>query len=1519
MKKSSKLLAILLVCVITAVSFPAIQLAPKADEPASTTYTFNFDESDAYDFYDSDYVDPENPEVGSAFTPPYTPAPNFTYEAITTDGSGFTGITEFFGEQETYSIGRIGDVVAREEGVTLSKDDNLGDVAEYVSPDSRVFEETAAAGQYLTSGSFKVCLGQVGRFSPVWVFGQNAEEAYVLNFGIRQSSTCTLRYQEAVLTADSHKFDYSAMPSGTTSEKLENASDVWLQFNFYYDDEGYLNISFTTYNGNALTGFKSENPIPYNERAFAFSYRYHQGDVPYYFDDVSLTFEALPEIMYETFNFEGNDDYSFVNNAYEDLDYGNQNGTLVIADSDPAVTHQTTTLSDNSVLQLGTITANTDKTLTIGNLGEFISPDTAVYTEYASMERPRVFTCGSFLMNINARYGQRNTGNSIIIFGQKTEEGQKYYYFLGFTNYSNNLCFNIYKVAAGTETTAFGTVSNNQQPYLQITATIETVINSRIDFSYDADGHYNITVTDVYNTYDSSETPVTASFEYTDATFSPSERMLAFTYAKRGNDKVAYFDDVSLGFEECSHEAGDFVTTETKHGHKCNWCGAMISPEAHVFDGYVCDANGHTVACSVCDYEKEDTTASHTPNIQDPDAFITQYCTTCNYVMKEADTYFNDFEDAETDKLVAEDAWNVHVHENVTAEHSIVNNYDVGTTNSTFVPAKGGENNVGKIALPVAKTDKTATNYNMSEFYSPAKSVFDGYAANSKYLASGSFDISVGRVGRFSTNVVFGIDSTNYYLVNFTVRSSGCYLLISSTAFPKDTENTVAVAMGTHISVLAALANATTYGSDKWLHCEFIYDAENQLHLVLSDDSGVDQMLATGVYIAPENRIFAFTNSYYNGANPTYFDNLALNFAETQTVVIDTVDTVITTPNTDAMSFYEDLGVSNASSLTPANTVPYDFTKFSPELTNYKAIKGNVNLKYNTPLLNTLDGVIARQADWGDTSTPQKEADSFINLYGESLNANAYNIFRRLSKEARAYVKSAYADEYNTMLTAVETTNTADDSTLIGLYGDNVLNSAASGLGSLDAAYTVESYYTQNNDYSFEKLLHSTSSDALSRQFLQNNYARYYQTVINFTPWTSEQDVVFIMLGNFDIMRNGTNGLNADYQNIKSAYTDLVNKFLSNPNNPEVVLCTLPSYKPLDEPTGTAVNAKNNYEAAHAVYSEAIKAVADEYGLSIFDVEALSADWDDSYFVNSNSYFTCWHLSDTGATALSTAMLDYIENGVANYSNENGCDYDFEYSATYSPKLLGASISDAAALTEAGTRDIYFRYSLPTDLPEGIEISDHGVIATYSQYLGKYVTEKEDLSLLNAYQSLDSDPEFMSDYVIKVQGENEPQADGNYAAAVSVPSRYYGVRVIARAYVVLNDGRVYYSYVDAENALGEQTADGLSGVAGGYAIRSISGITMNIARFIVQNGEEGNLTPLGERGMTDYVNIVDYKIIGWSDTYQAELANGTNGDEFIVFIASNKNNIATIYSDYLESSMPATIDDDTNFGSDFYN
>ncbi len=222
-------------------------------------------------------------------------------------------------------------------------------------------------------------------------------------------------------------------------------------------------------------------------------------------------------------------------------------------------------------------------------------------------------------------------------------------------------------------------------------------------------------------------------------------------------------------------------------------------------------------------------------------------------------------------------------------EPTITNNYSAGvvspskSTFSTVInpmqnkpsaePILGEElnTNVGSITAVTQNSESALTNGDLGNFVSPDSRIFN----NENYLASGSFDLCLGRAARYTPVLIFGQDNTHNYLFRIGVRAND-KVYHKEDALTFDKYN---MPWGKENGVFAG--NSAVLTDEVWLHYEFWFKKNGSLIIAVTNANGDTEYFNSSNAIPKENRVFALTTAYYgSGDRSIYFDNVVLNFSE---------------------------------------------------------------------------------------------------------------------------------------------------------------------------------------------------------------------------------------------------------------------------------------------------------------------------------------------------------------------------------------------------------------------------------------------------------------------------------------------------------------------------------------------------------------------------------------------------------------------------------------------------------------
>ena len=617
------------------------------------------------------------------------------------------------------------------------------------------------------------------------------------------------------------------------------------------------------------------------------------------------------------------------------------------------------------------------------------------------------------------------------------------------------------------------------------------------------------------------------------------------------------------------------------------------------------------------------------------------------------------------------------------SEYADYTETEIGTTteiNKNGVLADDSANTTAykvKTVVPNNFVTNDTQKYNL--FATADKALWDTMANNNKYLTSGSFDIYYPQMRGLSTEMTINYsytDNENYSFVGLSgeiLNNGKCYELSSRNYTVFNSTNAKSGDNDFKFSQPTDYAN-------KWWHFDFMYDENGYFHLVATDENGrmctfdssditykdsSDNTVTISRKVNPENRILSFgifsTNYSY------LIDNVTFRFS---------TDGVDANANTRA-NFYQKQYSVETLELTPEKVVPYDFTRINTFISDFEAL-GTDNVALMPMVNDKVNEFKARMAKW-NTASDETVADSFNSIYGsdtEIVKPVAYSVFNRLTKAQRNLVKTKYADLYSKMINAVKTA-TADDTVNIACVGDSITR----GTGSSNTAtsYPAQLAEKLGNGYTVGnygipgiRVLQDSSvnihTNGTNGQYRAAGDMGYGGAICE------NPDLVIIMLGTNDGVIN--NGVFEDVRrnNLKAAYTDLVQGFLALDSNPTVVLATIPVHGSFSSQNSEQDMA--NFELKRKELDKLYKEIADEYGLGVIDIGAFTNEWsvddrDNLYFANDHL-----HPNDAGYDKISDFYYNYLTAG--KYTNTvNGCIADF---TSMSFKTAQPVVSDTIAL-----------------------------------------------------------------------------------------------------------------------------------------------------------------------------------------------------------------------------------------------
>lgn len=583
-----------------------------------------------------------------------------------------------------------------------------------------------------------------------------------------------------------------------------------------------------------------------------------------------------------------------------------------------------------------------------------------------------------------------------------------------------------------------------------------------------------------------------------------------------------------------------------------------------------------------------------------------------------------------------------------------------------------------KSVIPSGFTSNTAVKYGL--FATANKNLWDTMAQNNKYLTSGSFDLYYPELRNLATEITINYkytDDDNYSFVGLSggiLNNGKCYELASREYTVFDSVNAKSGSNNFKFSQPADYAN-------KWWHFDFMYDENGYFHLVATDENGrmctfdstditykdsSNNTVKIDRSVAPQNRIVSF--GIMGNAYSYLIDNVTFRFS---------ADGVDANANARA-NFYQKQYSVETLELTPEKVVPYDFARINTFISDFEAL-GTDNAALMPMVNDKVNEFKARMAKW-NTASDETVADSFNSIYGsdtEIVKPVAYSVFNRLTKAQRNLVKSKYADVYSKMINAVKTA-TADDTVNIACVGDSITRGSGSSDNTtksypaqlaekLGSGYTVGNYGIPGI-----RVLQDSSvnihTNGTNGQYRAAGDLGYGGAVCE------NPDLVIIMLGTNDgVIKNGVFE-DVRRNNLKAAYTDLVQGFLALDSNPTVVLATIPVHGSFN--SQNPETDMTNFELKRKELDKLYREIADEYGLGVIDIGAFTNEWsvddrDNLYFANDHL-----HPNDTGYDKISDFYYNYLTAG--KYTNTvNGCIADF---TSMSFKTAQPVVSDTIAL-----------------------------------------------------------------------------------------------------------------------------------------------------------------------------------------------------------------------------------------------
>ncbi len=510
-------------------------------------YTFNFDDTDEYNFYhEVDAATGRRP----AFTKNY---PDSIYTSAFTkvsESCGHASAQYVLGSIGKHSLGKI-NYVTYLDGSSLSKandtystaaDNNNNQIGAFASPDSKVFTQN----EYLMSGSFDLGVGKYHQYNAVLLFGQDETKNYMFRIGTGYYADRGLAHKESAVTfeTDSAAYNVNENRRFTGQDNVATDNSVWIHYDFYYDAAGYLHLTPTTINsaGDGLvsdTEIVSTNAIPKEYRAFAFTNARNNGnDNAIYFDNVKLKFKHDPYAVVEEepifansktneavrYDFEdhGEDSIGFINNQYEN-EYLHEKVTATYSTAtDAALTGD----SSNTVGKISKPTVKENVTdAAQGNIPELFSPaDNIVATKYAE---GKVLTSGSFDFKTSSTAGLLDRA---IIYGMDENNYQLAWFGVRYGN--TQFASNATSLPKTEELTTSG--YPNAKAF-----SVKNDTWVHMEFSYSDTGALTIKVTHEDQTY---------TVTYSSIEVAPENRIFALTRPHSTNGSEFLFDNVILNF-----------------------------------------------------------------------------------------------------------------------------------------------------------------------------------------------------------------------------------------------------------------------------------------------------------------------------------------------------------------------------------------------------------------------------------------------------------------------------------------------------------------------------------------------------------------------------------------------------------------------------------------------------------------------------------------------------------------------------------------------------------------------------------------------------------------------------------------------------------------------------------------------------------------------------------------------------------------------------------------------------------
>lgn len=482
-----------------------------------------------------------------------------------------------------------------------------------------------------------------------------------------------------------------------------------------------------------------------------------------------------------------------------------------------------------------------------------------------------------------------------------------------------------------------------------------------------------------------------------------------------------------------------------------------------------------------------------------------------------------------------------------------------------------------------------------------------------------------------------------------------------------------------------------------------------------------------------------------------------------------------------AANFANDLAVRTLFEMDPATVVPYDATRIAYA----KGLLGEITDAHILPaekakieaLENALTKWNTEDSEADGKTEDQKIADRFKAIRAALNNdRKALNIYNRLTKAQ----KDLLTEEYREMRNKLGSDATDDTTINISCIGDSITE----GCGGVPQ---VSGHYTNG------WVVHMTN--ALGEGYAVKNYGiggTSIRTAVSPGIWMrsrfyrealyNDSDIYIIMLGTNDqdfMSKAITDGTTEEAKaEIREKLLDLVQSVLSNQSNPTVVLATICR-------DGRNADPENS---AKSVISGIIREIADDYGLPLVDINALTKSWD-----NYTDLFAEWlHPNVEGHALIASHMTSFILGAEKTVNNENASIFDFtqsEKNVITAPKALGATVAT----------DNVSRIKFGFDFNQCLSYADRAklTIEEYGAYVvaGNYGTSK---AITDAYKTEGTKvvKKTRTDIAaLRASAATENANAGVYSIVINNSDTLANIAkpVSAVAYIKLNDGTEIYS------------------------------------------------------------------------------------------------------------------------------